>query len=262
LGPWTYSIVGVVLAILGFAGVLVFASHGGGGGGTTPVVVAAQTINLRAKLTAEDLKLQDFTTSDVPPGAYTSVKSLIGQIAAVQFTTNEPILSNLVTASPSDVVTGATSYLPIAHGFVAVTIPATEESAVAGYVQAGDYISIIATFTPRGANYPTSRTIFTNVHVIRAGPAAANQVQSTSGTLAGSQNGGVTSSLTVVVSECDAEYLNWFLSYASVKYTLESYQDYQSQTTAPDASCPSVVAAKGVTSNDINTRWPNILTTH
>ena len=262
LGPWTYSIVGIVLAILGFAGVLLFASHGGSAGGTTPVVVAAHDITLRAKLTAEDLKVQDFTTSNVPPGAYTSTKSLIGQIAAVSFTTNQPILSNLVTASPSDVVTGATSYLPIAHGFVAVTIPAAEQQAVGGYIQAGDYISVIAVVTPRGSTYPEARTVFTNLHVIRTGPANPSTSSSTSGTLGSQTSAGVSSSLTVIVSECDAEYLSWFINYAQLKYTLESYQDYAPQSTfaQPDASCPSVTAAKGVTANDVQRRWPGLLT--
>lgn len=259
LGPWAYTIVGVLLAILGFAGVLLF-SHGGAGASTTPVVVAAHDIQLRQQLTAADLRIDRYDVSNVPPGAYTSTKSLVGQIAAVNFVEGQPILQNLVSASAAEVVSSATSYLPIPHGFVAVTIPSAEQQAVAGYVQAGDYISIIAVVTPKSSAYPVARTVFTNVHVIRTGPATAGSGQNASGTLANSSPVGVASSLTVVVSECDAEYLSWFITYAQVKYTLESYQDYQSPTTQADASCPAVTAAKGVTAANVLQRWPSLLT--
>lgn len=261
LGPWTYTVVGVLLAIMGFAGVLVFA-HGGGGGSTTPVVVAAHDIQLRSPITADDIRVQQYDVNNVPPGVFTSTKAVVGQIAAVAFTTGQPILQNLVSSSPSTVVASATSYLPIAHGFVALTIPSAEQQAVGGYIQAGDYISVIAVVTPRGSTYPEARTIFTNLHVIRTGPANPSTSSSTSGTLGSQTTAGVSSSLTVIVSECDAEYLSWFINYAQLKYTLESYQDYAPQSTfaQPDASCPSVTAAKGVTANDVQRRWPGLLT--
>lgn len=247
----------MVLAIIGFAGVVLVGGHTGGSGQTS-VVVAAHDIQLRQTLTAEDLQVVKYDTNDAPPGYYTATKPLIGEIAAVAFTAGQPILRNLVSTSGVDVVTGTTSYLPIPTGFVAVTIPSAEQQAVAGYVQTGDYISIIAVV--QGKQYPVARTIFTQVHVIRVGPATTDTSNAASGTLGSTRSAGVTSSLTVLVSECDAEYLSWFLSYATVRYTLESYQDYESQATQPDATCPSVTAAHGVTGSDVAKRWPGLLT--
>ena len=249
---------GVLIAILGFIGVVVFAPKGGGGGTGQDIVVAARAIPVRTELTAADLQIAHYTTSTPVAGAYLSTKDVVGQIAAVPFTAGQPILANLVSSSAQTIVGVATSYLPIPKGFVGVTIPSGEQQAVAGYVQPGDYISVIATVTPVGSKYPEARTIFTNLHVIRVGPAVAGS--SVTGTQAQGQASGVSSSLTVVVSQCDAEYLTWFLTYTSLRYTLESYQDYQSTPTKnPDATCPAVTAAKGATGSDVAKRWPGLL---
>jgi Flp pilus assembly protein CpaB len=121
---------------------------------------------------------------------------------------------------------------------------------VAGYIQAGDYISVIAIVpSPKGQNV---RTIYTNVHVLKVGPAVADK------TAGAPKTGGISSSLTVIVTACQAEYLNWFLANASLRYILESYKDTKPQDTAPDQSCPSVTTAPGVRQSDVANRWPGI----
>lgn len=259
LGPWTYTVVGVIVAIVAFALVIVFSSGHAGGGGTTPVVVAARDIPLRTQITAGDLQVVQYSNSNLPPGYFGAAQAVVGEIAAVDFTAGQPILRNLVSSSATTIVGAATSYLPIPAGWVAVTIPSGEQQAVAGYIQAGDYISVIATVTPTGSRYPEARTVFTNLHVIRVGPAVAGTTPSAGGTLGSGQAAGVSSSLTVVVNECDAEYLSWFVTYSSIRYTLESYKDYQSAPTSPAATCPAVTSARGVTGSDVQKRWPGLL---
>jgi Flp pilus assembly protein CpaB len=250
---------GAVLALVGFIGVVAFTTFGRSSG-SIPVVVAAKDIPLRTQITADDLTVLKFTSDDVPAGSYSATKQVVGQIAAVDFAKGQPILGNLVSHSADNIVGGATSYLPIPSGFVAVTIPTGGEiQSVAGYIQPGDYVTLIATLTPSGAKYPVSRTVFTNLHVIRVGPAQSGAT-SPSGTLGGTGTIGVSSSLTVVVTECDAEYLRWLFSYAVVSYTLESDHDYVSAPTQPNPSCASVTAAKGVTGADVQRRWPGLLT--
>ena len=70
----------------------------------------------------------------------------------------------------------------------------------------------------------------------------------------------VTSSLTVLMTGCDSEYLFWLLNNASMKYELESYTDYQGLPTQPDTRCPSVSSATGVGPKDVDGRWH--FTTH
>ena len=87
-------------------------------------------------------------------------------------------------------------------------------------------------------------TVFRDVDVLRVGPVNG-----------GSATGIVTSSLTVLMTSCDAEYLDWLLNNASMKYELESYKDYGSLPTGSDANCPTATSATGVGPADIDKRW-------
>jgi hypothetical protein len=60
------------------------------------------------------------------------------------------------------------------------------------------------------------------------------------------------------VTECQAEYINWFLTNGTVKYVLESYKDYRPADNAVDATCPGVDSARGVTVANINQRFPGL----
>ena len=71
----------------------------------------------------------------------------------------------------------------------------------------------------------------------------------------GAQTQGVASSLTVLMTECDAEFMNWFLSTGSVHYQLESYKDYTSPPTKLDSACPSVTGTHGVNVLNVDDRY-------
>jgi hypothetical protein len=117
---------------------------------------------------------------------------------------------------------------------------------VADYIQKDDYMAVIATVSSAGK--VASKTIFTNLHVIRVG----TQGNGTGGS-------STASSLTVVVTECQAEVITWFLTYASLKYALESFHDYlQPGAQTPDPGCPTVTAAKGVTLQVIQAAYPSL----
>ncbi len=253
-----YTLLGLVLAVLGFGMVLLFTNLTGGKGPSagptaqTAVVVAARDIAIRTPLGPDDIKVVKFTTTDVPPQALTKADDIKGLVAGVAILKGQPLTSNLLVKSGDAIVGPQPAYLQIPSGWVALTIPTGEQQGVGGYISAGDYISIVATVGGRsGSNV---RTLYTNVHVLRIGPALTTDT----GQAQAPKAGGITSSLTIVVTQCQAEYLNWFISNASIKYTLESYKDYKPQDTSVDASCPTVTAAKGVTKDDINGRWPGI----
>jgi len=145
------------------------------------------------------------------------------------------------------------AYLPIPKGWVAVTVPTGEQVGVGGYVQIGDRITMLATINTAVFGQSPGRnvvlTVFRDVDVLRVGPANG-----------GTTTGVVTSSLTVLMTSCDSEYLFWLLNNASMKYVLESYTDYAGAPTQPDAKCPGVSSATGVGPKDIDSRWH--FTTH
>lgn len=269
-GGRLFIIVGLLLALLAGGGVFFLGSLGGGGGiaggNKVTVVVAATSIPLRAPIKSQDLTTED--VSGVFVNTYSKVPDVVNLVAQVNISKGTVITSDMLVKDAGLITTSnAPAYLPLASGYVAMAIPTSEQQGVAGHITIGDYITIIASastnlFAKPGAQ-PTVqqqiiRTVFTNLRVIQVGPAQIN-VQPAGSTTANSnqgQVGGVTSSLTVEVTQCDAEFIQWFLANSvTLKYTLESFHDYQPAPTGPDPACLTITAAKGVTAADVNKRF-------
>lgn len=242
-----------MLAVLAFvlaAGIALLPQIQGSTGGAR-VVVAAHDIKARTVITASDLTLGNF--SPAPPEAFTATKDVLGKGARVDITGGQPITANLIAPSGDLLSTSDVAYLPIPKGWIAVTVPTGEQVGVGGYVQVGDRINVLATINTGVFGQSPARnvvlTVFRDVDVLRVGPANGTATA-----------GVVTSSLTVLMTNCDSEYLYWLLNNASMKYELESYTDYQTAPNEPDAKCPNASSATGVGPKDVDGRWH--FTTH
>ena len=220
---------------------------------TQAVLVAARDISPRTVLAPGDLAVARYTVSDVPPASLASAGEAIGLVAQTALRKGQPVLSNQIGKDAGSGVLSA--YLPLAPGIVALTVPTGEVQGVAGYVQAGDYIDIVAIVTPKNAQTANVRTVYSNIRVIRVGPAAPTTGGSTE---SARQTGGLASSLTLAVTQCQAEFINWFIANAQVRYTLLYYQDYQATPAAADTSCPKAGSAAGVVDADIRSHWPGL----
>src|SRR3989454_341926 len=248
-----YIVIGAVLAVLAFATAAGIASLPLIQGTTTgvKVVVASHDIQARTVIQDSDLTLASITPP--PPQSFTAVNKVAGKGARVDIPAGMPISSNLVAPSGDLVSSSDVAYLPIPKGWVAVTVPTSEQVGVGGYVQVGDRITMLATINTQAFGQspgkPVVLTVFRDVDVLRVGPSTG-----------ASATGVVTSSLTVLMTRCDSEYLFWLLNNASMKYELESYTDYQSLPTGPDSKCQNVSAAAGVGPKDVDGRWH--FTTH
>jgi len=209
------------------------------------VVVASKDLQPRVAVDASALEMKSIPVPGTYPKVYfTRLQDVQGLVPLVTIPIGQAITSNEV-AKPSAALGSQSEYLPIPSGYVAVTIPTSEQQGVANYIQPEDYISVIATVSSAGK--VASKTIFTNLHVIRVGtPAAPGSATSNS------------TSLTVVVTECQAEVITWFLDYAALKYVLESFHDYLQPGVNPDPACPTVTAAKGVTLQVIQAAYPSL----
>jgi len=231
-----------VLVIVAFVLVALNASQAGSSPQQT-VVVATKDLTPRIPISADAL-----ATRSIPvPGSYpkiyfTSIADVQGMIPLVTITSGQAVASNEVVR-PNLALGSQTEYLAIPQGYVALTIPTSEQQGVADFIQPGDYISVIATVTSGGK--VASKTVFTQLHVIKVGLHSASA-------------GSGATSLTVVVTQCQAEIMTWFLTYAALKYTLESYKDYQPGERSPDPKCPSVGDAKGVTLQVIQANYPGL----
>ncbi len=266
-------IIGLLLAILAGAGVFLLGNFGGGtsigGGPTQTVVVAAQSIPIRHKIADSDLTTTKISGS--LPNTFAATTEVKGLISEITISKGALITSDMLARDLGLIPAGAApAYLPLPSGYVAMTIPTGEQQGVAGHITLDDYITVIASasltiFSSSGQQLPgppkvVSKTVFTNVHIIGLGPASAN-VQPASGTSAtsGGSSGvtsGVTSSLTIELTQCDAEYFTWFLGNTTLRYTLESPNDYLKQPpSAPDPTCPTVLSAQGVTQKEVEARY-------
>lgn len=250
-GGRLYIVIGAVLAVLAFGTAATIASlpllQGSSSG--TKVVVAGHDIRARTLITASDLTVATFNPA--PPQAFTTLRDVAGKGARVDIPAGTPVTANLIAASGDLLSSSDVAYLPIPKGWIAVTIPTGEQVGVGGYVQVGDRITMLATINTAAFGQipgtPIVRTVFRDVDILRVGP-------STTGNQIGTQ-GAVTSSLTVLMTACDSEYLYWLLNNAQMKYELESYQDYGSLPSSPDSKCPDVSSAAGVGPRDVDGRW-------
>src|SRR2546429_5658112 len=138
-------IIGIVMSVLAFILVLVVGTIVAGRAAATTapitVVVAAHDIHKRHVISAGGLTTARLPAAAVHASAITQPAQAIGKLAEVDVLQGQAITSNLlISASSND-----PAYLPIPSGWIATTIPASEQQAVAGYITTGDVIDIEAT---------------------------------------------------------------------------------------------------------------------
>lgn len=236
--------IGIGMAVLAFVLVLALGSTLARGAAAaasqTTVIVAAQNISAGAPVTAADLTTVRMPVSAVPPATVDSAAKTVGKVAQVAIPKGQAITNNLVAPK---------GYMNIPSGWVAETIQGSELVAVAGYVQKNDSIDIIASlnqsaFGSAGNNSAqVTKTVFTDVRVFRVGTE-------------GSTAAGAPSSLTVLLTPCDAEYLSWMIkSQAQFNYTLVSGQNAAPAPSGPSASCPVGAPTPAVGPAQVNARF-------
>jgi Flp pilus assembly protein CpaB len=247
-------ILGVALALLAFLLMLVFGAILTGRSHSTTsvrVVVANQDISQREPITADMVTLGTVTSDSLPPRAFTRTADLTGYTALVEIIKGQAITSNVVSANQDQLAGATSSFLPIPTGYIALTLPTGEQQGVAGYIAQGDYINIIASINTgliTATNPKTvTRTVFTSVYVVRVGPESTVPRQGVAQ--------GLASSLTVLMSECDAQYMTWLTLNASLKYVLLSYHDYKRALEPADPGCPSTAAPGIIGPAQVEARW-------
>ncbi len=269
-----FIIVGLILALVAAGGVyLIGSAFGAGGivgGPSTTIVIAKQAIPVRHQITSADLDTEKVSGNFAGVNTYTKTSDVTSQgyIAEIQITKGSVITGDMLAKDINLIPAGsAPAYLPLASGYVAMTIPTGEQQGVGGRITLGDYITVIASgsvtiFSSGGAQAAgppkvVSKTVFTNVRIIGLGPAAPNVQPANGATTVGgtTANGGVTSSLTIELTQCEAEYFTWFLNNMQLKYTLESFHDYLTAPIAPDPNCKAITNAGGVSGSLVNDKY-------
>jgi Flp pilus assembly protein CpaB len=241
-----FTLLGILLALVVITAFVLVALNASTGSSVPmqSVVVATQDLQPRLPIAATALDIKRVPVlANYPPVFFDKISNVQGMVPLVTILSGQAITSNEVVKA-SQALGSQSEYLPIPSGYVALTIPTSEQQGVADYIQPGDYISVIATISANAK--VASKTIFTNLHVIKVGTSSAT-------------NSSAATSLTVVVTQCQAEIITWFLTYAALKYSLESFHDYlQSGNQSKDPACPSVDSAQGVTLQAVQKAYPTL----
>ena len=129
------------------------------------VYVAANDIQVGAKLADRDIRLATFPQSSVPSSAYARKSQVIGRGAVLPISQGDFILPNKLAAE--DAGAGLPSMIP--QGMRAVSVRVNDVVSVAGFVQPGTRVDVLATGNQGASNERQTTTVLENVAVIAVG---------------------------------------------------------------------------------------------
>ncbi len=139
-------------------------SSGGGGERVAQVLVAADTIEVGTKVEQHDIRAVNLPQSAVPPGAYTNASQVLGRGAILPMSKGEFLLPGKLAALNAGA--GLPSLIP--PGMRAVSVRVNDVVSVAGFVQPGTRVDVLATGN-QGGNERQTMTVLENVAVIAVG---------------------------------------------------------------------------------------------
>jgi pilus assembly protein CpaB len=136
-----------------------------GGERALQVVVAADDIQIGTKLESRDIRFVSIPQSAVPPNAYVRASEVLGRGAILPIGKGEFLLPGKLAALNAGA--GLPSMIP--PGMRAVSVRVNDVVSVAGFVQPGTRVDVMATGTRGGGNDRQTTTVLENVAVIAVG---------------------------------------------------------------------------------------------
>jgi len=184
--------VGLLVSFTVYNRLRTFAGSSANGRGVQ-VVVAAGDIQAGDKLEARDVRVVTIPQSAAPPGAFSDVAQVLKRAAVLPISKGEFILKNKLAALEAGA--GLPSMIPA--GMRAVSVRVNDVVSVAGFVQPGTHVDVLATGNQGGSERQTV-TVLENVKVIAVGGSLLERIA-----------GGETSAavITLLVSPDDAQKL-------------------------------------------------------
>lgn len=128
-----------------------------------PVVVAAKSLPPGVRLTASDVRIAMWPASSPVPDSFSSVDVVVNRGLVASVVENEP----LVRGKLADPEAGAGLPPSIPAGMRAMSVKVNDVIGVAGFIDSGSRVDLVV--TTRRREESTSRTVVSNVQVLRAG---------------------------------------------------------------------------------------------
>jgi pilus assembly protein CpaB len=129
------------------------------------VVVAADDVMVGVKLEAHDVRVISLPESAVPPGAFSDPAKVVGRGAVLPISKGDFILPSKLAALNAG--GGLPSLIP--PGMRAVSVRVNDVVSVAGFVQPGTRVDVLATGNQGAGNDRQTTTVLENVAVIAVG---------------------------------------------------------------------------------------------
>ena len=133
----------------------------------TEVVTAVKDLEIGATITAKDLRLEPWPTSNLPKGGFSAVEEVIDRAAVSRVLAGEPILERRLAARGAGV--GLSTKVP--EGMRAMSVRVDDVNGVAGFVIPEARVDLLITGGPRSdrSGERRTKTILGNVRVLSAG---------------------------------------------------------------------------------------------
>jgi Flp pilus assembly protein CpaB len=152
-------LIGILLAVVAFVGVLILGSGGGGtgGGGATPpptvkVVTAKVDIALGTVVTVDMLSTKDENSDLVPVNAVTEPKSIVGVPVRQAVYAGQVMQTSMFSAA--GVSSSAEILKNLEPGFRAMAVQVDQVTGVGTIIQPGDRVDVVISFEETDAKFP------------------------------------------------------------------------------------------------------------
>jgi len=183
------------------------------------VVVAANDIQIGSKLSDRDVRLAVFPQASVPPGAFARVSQVRDRGVILPIARGDFVLPDKL----ADANAGAGLPALIPPGMRAVSVRVNDVVSVAGFVQPGTRVDVLATGI-HGAGENETTTVLENVAVIAVGRSLLDRMTGDVG------NAGV---ITLLVSPDDAQRLTLASQEGRIQLALRNPLDTRKESLSP-----------------------------
>ena len=131
----------------------------------TRIVVAAAALEPGTRLDTKDLRQVDWPALKPLPGMFARPEDCAGRVLISPLLENEPVLEG--NLAPKDSSVGLSAMIP--PGMRGVAVAVNDVVGVAGFVQPGTMVDVLATGGIEGQASSLTRTILENIRVLAAG---------------------------------------------------------------------------------------------
>ena len=193
-------------------------------GNFVKVVVTKTDLSPGTQLKAEDLTLAQIEADKAPAASFNTVEQVAGRVSEAMMVKNQPVVEAML--APQGSGSGLQALVPL--GQRAITVEVNEFSGVAGLLQPGCRVDIIATINEGNNGGQVAKTIVQNVKVTAVG----QRTTATPADVPQQNPNEMVKSVTVLATLADAEAIELACSTGRPRLVLRGGRDNEVASTS------------------------------